>query len=216
MKHLNNTKSQNAKNLRTGFLKSVLTFLFLASIVLATNAQCTGDCQSGKGKKVDSDGNTFEGQWVNGKLNGAGVMALPNGIKYVGEFKDDAMHGYGVVYLANGSVAQAGIFENSKLATTLSESVVTEALKKKKDEGTSTASNGCTGDCQNGKGKKVDADGNIFEGTWKNGELDGKGLMAMPNGVKYVGEFKDGAMAMVPFTPRMAQWHSRAFLKTMR
>jgi hypothetical protein len=187
-------QSQSGLLVRKPFLTSTLIFVLSLCFLFSAHAQCTGDCQNGKGKNVDKDGNSFEGNWINGKLNGPGVMALPNGIKYVGEFKDDAMHGYGVVYLANGNVAQAGIFENNKLNTTLSESAVNDALQKNKNESTSTASNGCTGDCQNGKGKKVDADGNTFEGTWKNGELDGKGVMAMPNGVKYVGEFKNGAM----------------------
>jgi hypothetical protein len=143
---------------------------------------------------VDADGNIFEGEWKNGKLEGIGTMSLPNGVKYFGEFKEQNMHGHGVVYLANGSVAQSGVYENNKLSTSLGESAVLEILKKKQSESASTSSKGCTGDCQNGKGKFVDADGNSFDGQWKNGKLDGYGVMAMPNGVKYVGEFKEQNM----------------------
>src|SRR5690349_6359222 len=114
-------------------LKPTLTIAFIVCLISAS-AQCTGDCQNGKGKKVDADGNTFDGQWKNGKLNGVATMAMPNGVKYIGEFQDDAMHGYGVVYLANGSVAQSGLYENNKLSSALGESAVLEILKKKQNE----------------------------------------------------------------------------------
>jgi hypothetical protein len=186
-------QSQSGLLVRKPFLISALTFVISLCFLFSANAQCTGDCENGKGKLKDASGNTFEGQWKNGQLEGQGVMAMPDGVKYVGEFQAGNMHGYGVVYLANGSVAQSGIYENNKLSSALGESEVKDILKKK-EMGSSTASNGCTGDCQNGKGKLKDADGNTFEGTWKNGKLEGHGIMAMPDGVKYVGEFQGGNM----------------------
>mgnify|MGYP000023500083 CR=1 FL=1 len=47
------------------------------------------------------------------------------------------------------------------------------------------------GDCNNGWGTLVNADGIKYVGQFKNGKPDGMGTLTLPDGVKYVGEFKD-------------------------
>ena len=52
---------------------------------------------------------------------------------------------------------------------------------------------GCTaGDCENGVGTYVWADGDKYVGDWVDGERDGKGTMYYNSGAKYVGDFVDG------------------------
>jgi hypothetical protein len=45
---------------------------------------------------------------------------------------------------------------------------------------------------KDGRGKMVNASGDIYEGTYKNGALDGKGVYAWGDGARYEGEYKDG------------------------
>ena len=50
------------------------------------------------------------------------------------------------------------------------------------------------GDCQNGQGTKTWADGDIYQGGYKNGEMDGQGTFTYANGDIYQGGFKNGKM----------------------
>ena len=52
---------------------------------------------------------------------------------------------------------------------------------------------GCTaGDCENGYGTYVWADGDKYVGDWVDGGREGKGTMYYSDGSKYVGDFVDG------------------------
>ena len=52
---------------------------------------------------------------------------------------------------------------------------------------------GCTdGDCENGYGTYVWADGDKYVGDWVDGEKHGKGTYTWPSGNKYAGDFVDG------------------------
>lgn len=48
------------------------------------------------------------------------------------------------------------------------------------------------GDCVNGKGTFINADNNLYIGTFKNGKLNGKGVCHFSWGTKYVGGWIDG------------------------
>ena len=57
----------------------------------------------------------------------------------------------------------------------------------------STTLTGCTvGDCENGHGTYVWADGDKYVGDWVDGKMHGKGTMYYTNGDKYEGDFTDG------------------------
>ena len=49
-----------------------------------------------------------------------------------------------------------------------------------------------TDDTPHGIGIRVDRDGNIEEGYWKDGELHGRGRFIYEGGSYYIGEFKEG------------------------
>ncbi len=98
-------------------------------------SNCWGKIQfiSASGRAGDS----LEGEWLNGKLNGWGIykhtngsiytgelkngmsnghgeFIFPNGTKYVGEHKNDKKHGKGIISFPNGKTLE-GIWENGKL-----------------------------------------------------------------------------------------------------
>ena len=51
----------------------------------------------------------------------------------------------------------------------------------------------CTaGDCQDGQGTATFADGDRYEGDFKNGKMDGRGKYFSANGDRYEGDFKNG------------------------
>ena len=47
------------------------------------------------------------------------------------------------------------------------------------------------GDCKNGQGTYLRADGSRYVGEWKNGKKNGYGTLTRPGGSKYVGEWKN-------------------------
>jgi hypothetical protein len=170
-------------------MKTILALLFVM-VSWQVQAQCTGDCQNGNGKKSDADGNTYNGQWKNGMMDGIGTLSTKGGIRYYGEFKADNMHGYGVIYGADGKVIQSGIYETNKLSSSLSESSVLDYIRQKQSGTLTASSTDCIGDCQNGNGKKADADGSTYDGHWSNGMMDGIGTLSTKGGIRYYGEFK--------------------------
>ena len=64
-----------------------------------------------KGKFVYKNGDTYEGDLVNGRPNGNGVQNDVNGHKYVGHFADGEPDGKGKLEIKNGDTYE-GIFSN--------------------------------------------------------------------------------------------------------
>ena len=56
----------------------------------------------GKGIYQYSDGSTYDGSWVDGKMQGKGVFIYPNGNRYDGEFMNDMKEGFGILLYKNG------------------------------------------------------------------------------------------------------------------
>ncbi|CAD8123180.1 unnamed protein product [Paramecium sonneborni] len=48
-------------------------------------------------KYVWSDGRQYEGEWLNGSMDGNGIMNWPDGRKYEGQYSNDKKHGQGVL-----------------------------------------------------------------------------------------------------------------------
>ena len=64
-------------------------------------------------KNLDN-GDKYEGEMKNGKMQGKGVYLFANGEKYEGEFKDDMFEGKGVYYYPDGT-KKTGIFKKDEL-----------------------------------------------------------------------------------------------------
>ena len=61
-----------------------------------------------------ASGVVFEGDYVEGKKRGAGVMTFPDGGKYEGAFDDDCMQGEGVFNYPSGDVYSGAFHGNKK------------------------------------------------------------------------------------------------------
>lgn len=48
-----------------------------------------------------SDGRSYEGEWLNGGMNGQGIMKWPDGRKYEGNYLSDKKHGFGILEWRN-------------------------------------------------------------------------------------------------------------------
>ncbi len=56
----------------------------------------------GRGIYHYSDGSVYDGNWMAGKMQGKGLFLYPNGNRYEGEFFNDAKEGYGILQYKNG------------------------------------------------------------------------------------------------------------------
>ncbi len=126
--------------------------------------QCvSGNCVNGKGKMVFPNGDTYEGDFVNGKPEGQGTMAFKNGNHYTGQFVKGMMNGKGKFRYGIGSIYE-GNFVNDKMD----------------GQGTMTELDGSyfigeyKGDWREGFGKEYNSSTKTLrEGTWKNGTFSG-------------------------------------------
>ena len=58
--------------------------------------------RSGKGKLIQIGGAVFDGEWIDGKMNGFGTLMYENGkIAYEGYWRDDKFEGNGIIYNEN-------------------------------------------------------------------------------------------------------------------
>ena len=85
------------------FQKLFIGFLLLASSSLQANC-IRGNCVNGKGIKVSTSGDRWEGRFVNAKLNGEGEWKSKEGDLYHGQFRDGKMHGKGWLKLTSGDI----------------------------------------------------------------------------------------------------------------
>ena len=83
----------------------ILIFILTLTTSSVVWAGCTiGDCENGTGTFTYPDGETYVGEFVDGKQHGKGTLTWPNGDKYVGEFRDGFFYGEGTKTLADGTV----------------------------------------------------------------------------------------------------------------
>lgn len=70
---------------------------------------------NGAGILTTNTADRFEGVWTDGKMNGFGVLRRANGDRYAGDWKDDRPNGKGELRHADGTLVQ-GIFVDGKLS----------------------------------------------------------------------------------------------------
>ena len=68
----------------------------------------------GVGTMIWPDQSRFEGDFLNGKIEGRGTKYFSNGNKYIGQWKDDAMHGSGVWFSLKDQTKRQGQWQNNK------------------------------------------------------------------------------------------------------
>ncbi|CAL5330585.1 unnamed protein product [Camellia sinensis] len=133
-----------------------------------------------QGKYLWADGCMYVGEWSKGKTMGKGRFSWPSGATYEGEFKSGYMHGQGTYTGVSGTYKGSWV------------------MNLKHGKGTKNYANGdyydgawCKG-LQDGQGRYQWNNGNHYIGQWKNGIMNGNGTMIWANGNRYDGFWEDG------------------------
>jgi len=113
---------------------------------------------NGKGKYIWKNGEVYEGDYLNGKRTGRGKYIYANGEVYEGDWLNGRRTGRGKYIYANGEVYE-GDFVNGEL---------------------------------NGRGKYIWPNGDVYEGDYLNGKRNGKGKYIWKNGDVYEGDYLNG------------------------
>jgi hypothetical protein len=62
-------------------------------LVLKYEGNMLNGTMNGKGVIISADGGRYEGDWINNRKNGKGIMTFADGSRYEGEFVHDKMNG---------------------------------------------------------------------------------------------------------------------------
>lgn len=141
----------------------------------------------GQGTYTWASGGTYVGQWKKGDMHGTGKRIYQNGDVYEGSFEYDKRYGYGVMKHTSGS-SYAGYWKDNK----------------KEGQGTFKYANGAVyvgpwkDDKRNGLGKLTYTSGDEYVGEFKDDKAHGQGYRTYAGGDRYTGGYKDG------------NWHGKA------
>lgn len=156
------------------------TLLAAAFACGAAHAQCRqGDCQDGRGT-YDFGWCVYSGTFQGGKPHGYGVMDYGD-YRYEGPFEAGREHGTGTLFYPDGRTKPVAYAAGREVRRAFS-------VAFSEAEGI-----GCvSGDCENGRGRKVSPGGAVYEGDFLDGRRSGEGRLVTPTGDVYEGAFDDG------------------------
>ena len=136
--------------------------------------ECQGNCYTGFGTRIWSDGGYLKGNWKEGEMYGYGKQFFGStsqfaGDMYVGQFGEGGYNGYGTYYSKKVDGSQVGYW------------------KRGKPDGYSKL----TFNVHSNKPEK------FYEGGWKEGKYDGLGELNYKDSTgkekyRYVGDFSNG------------------------
>lgn len=168
-------------------------------------AQCTsGNCKNGYGTYRYPSGAVYRGDFKDGEIHGIGECRYTDGRRYIGEWVRRYPEGKGMMHFPNGKVLKGqwkrGRYveeESTANKATPKKEEVVEIIEEKTTEIEIEVEHeiqvGCIlGDCENGVGTLVYADGSKYEGHFKNKKINGEGTYLYADGTKYIGEWRDG------------------------
>ena len=180
-----------------------------------------GDCIGGKGVLM-VNGDIYIGDFKNNLRHGIGICYYFNGSEYKGAWQGDKQHGNGALTYSDGRIRSGFWSENiyqgpadprTKGPTALPQSPA--PIPKEKLEGCQS------GNCKNGRGIYLYADGNRYEGDFQNGLPNGTGKISYYNGDVYEGEIEKGSLhgkgIMISANGNKVQgiWESGKFIKSI-
>jgi len=152
-----------------------------------------------------SNGDIYQGEYVDGKAHGYGVFADVEGSIYDGQWSQDKQHGKGIeTWNDNGTMRYEGDYVNGaktgKGKFEYEGSIYEGDFVDGKFHGTGKYFFADSGkiyrgqfiDNQiSGKGVMIFPDRTIYNGDFKEGKIEGHGTMQYNNGDRYIGGFKD-------------------------
>ena len=182
---------------RHGF--GVLTTPFYVRI-----GQWRDDRFTGWGREIRRTGEILEGKFVNGSLNGKGIVSNNRGNKYIGDFLNGRRHGQGK--LVTNRIDYVGDFKYDLMdgfgkITFLKDGNTYEGEFRQNEisgQGTFTWNNGDSYSgmmykgTMNGYGKYTYANGEVYEGYYANGVKRGRGKITYRYGKVFDGNFSFG------------------------
>lgn len=160
------------------FLFYGFSILLFALFTTYSYASCEGNCINGKGRYLYKDGQSYEGQWLNGKKHGKGTFVYKDKSSYRGDWVQGIRQGKGIYTWANGQTYQ-GQFQNDKM----NGFGIVKYANGARYEGDIKAG------VPDGMGEMLYSSGQNYKGQWKNNLKHGQGEFDWPSGRKYVGEF---------------------------
>jgi hypothetical protein len=164
----------------------LLTSLMPPDVRLPDNSTYTGELKNGlfhgHGELNWADGSHYVGEFQNGLMHGEGELIEVNGTRQKGQFIDGMMHGQGSIRFADGATYSGEFFQNQMTG----EGKMIDAFGYQYE-----------GLFEYGvlvQGTEKDVEGDVREGTFKQGLLEGQGTLASAGGTVYTGEFVAGVL----------------------
>eukprot|EP01102_Stenamoeba_stenopodia_P020946 TRINITY_DN8322_c0_g1_i1.p1 TRINITY_DN8322_c0_g1~~TRINITY_DN8322_c0_g1_i1.p1 ORF type:complete len:1150 (+),score=232.72 TRINITY_DN8322_c0_g1_i1:180-3629(+) len=148
------------------------------------------------------NGDTYEGEFVNGKRHGKGKYTFSSGDVFEGQHEQGQFSGYGTYRYVNGDVYngqfKCGVFEGQGVFTGSDYQYMGQFSKDQMcGRGIITYSCGdryvgeFQNDLRNGRGTYTYANGSRYDGEFVDGEMCGEGTHYYSNGDLYQGTFKN-------------------------
>ena len=134
---------------------------------------------------TQEDGNTYQGDLIDGKMQGKGRLTFPNGKIYEGDFVDGISQGEGKLIYPDGSVYEGG-FKNNKFEGKGKYSFA----GRHSYEGEDFEREFTKEDSYFGYGIVDHVDGPVFEGEFFGGNIMGKGKFTYPTYETFQGDFR--------------------------
>ncbi|XP_031421431.1 MORN repeat-containing protein 1 isoform X2 [Clupea harengus] len=152
--------------------------------------------KQGNGKVVMKDGSYYEGEFVNGEIEGNGVRYwAKTGSTYSGQFSAGELHGFGVFQHGNGEKYEGefawGLREGHGLLVDRDGQTYEGCFHQNK---------------RHGEGRMHYRNGDVYEGSWIRGQRQGHGTMHFSNSSVY--ECR-GCQAAAVFWLLMGYWDER-------
>ncbi|DAZ99333.1 TPA: hypothetical protein N0F65_005184 [Lagenidium giganteum] len=144
-----------------------------------------------RGKLKFSNGDIYDGEWVNGKRHGQGVLKFANGSSYAGQFEDNFYHGFGLLTLVR---TQHPLTKSWRPGEKYEGHF---ARGTKHGKGTQKSASGESYDGEfvdgyyHGRGTCAYPDGRVYEGEWVHGRWNGRGELRLKDGSTYTGAVRN-------------------------
>ncbi|XP_070570494.1 LOW QUALITY PROTEIN: alsin-like [Ptychodera flava] len=139
---------------------------------------------SGEASKADY---MYDGQWLEGKMHGAGILRYQNGDIYEGYFKENQRHGHGMLRCGSLTSSSPSVYIGEwNSDKRCGYGVMDDINRGEKYMGM------WHDDYRHGNGLVVTLDGVYYEGTFTHNKLSGVGLLITEDGTSYEGELATG------------------------
>mmetsp|Transcript_30937 Transcript_30937/g.57676 ORF Transcript_30937/g.57676 Transcript_30937/m.57676 type:complete len:365 (+) Transcript_30937:235-1329(+) len=135
------------------------------------NGLCKNECAHGEGACQYSNGDSYEGYWMDNQRQGEGRESKSSGTIYQGSWVRGVKHGRGIL-------------------TTYPSENSNETKAKAKDQTGTYIGEFCCND-RHGKGKYTSSAGWVYEGEFAFDKIEGEGMMSYANGDRYEGMFQE-------------------------